>query len=70
MIKKEYTVSLPITGVAYVDVKAESEEEALSIALQTVNDTHLESWEAHEYITQGNVFYGDLNEYDVIEVEE
>ena len=65
---KTYTIAVPITGVIYVDVKANSEEDALEAALES-EDLSLdkcEEWEAHEHIVRGNVFYGHQNKIEVV----
>ena len=67
-----YTVAVPMTGVIYVQVQAESEEEALGKALDSEQLTleNLEEWEAHKQITRGNVLYAIQNEIEVVEVSE
>ena len=64
---KSYGVTVPITGHAYIEVVADSEEEAISEAMDKVDNTHLEGWKCCEYITQGNGCYSEWND---IEVEE
>ena len=70
-MSKEYEVTLPITGKAYLTVVADSEEEAIQIALGEVLFDHIaiqialgevlfdhiEEWEAVERINEGNVCY-------------
>lgn len=64
-----YGVSLPITGSVYVEVEANSEEEAIEKALESeVTSDDIEGWETHQQIVQGNVFYGQLNEAHAEEV--
>lgn len=54
---KTYTVTVPIAGHAIITVEAESEEDAIHEALNTVTVDDLESWEAVEQFNQGNVCY-------------
>lgn len=62
MMARNWTVSLPVTGIAYVEVVADSEEEAINKALDEVSVEHLETWSAVRQIVTGNVFRGELNE--------
>ena len=62
-MSKNYDVTLPITGSIIVTVKADSEDDAIKKAFYSdglVID-NIESWQAHEQIVQGNIFYGELN---------
>lgn len=52
-----WTVTLPVTAIAVLEVEAETEEAAIEKALEEVTIDHLESWEAVEAINQGNVCY-------------
>lgn len=54
---KTYTVTMPITGKAIVEIEADSEEDAIRMALETVELQHIEEWEALETISEGNVLY-------------
>ena len=54
---KEWAVTLPISGTAYVMVNAETEDEAIDKALEIVTNDDIESWEAHRNIVEGNVVY-------------
>lgn len=49
MVKKEYEVCMPITGIIWVTVEAESEEEAIEAAFESDQLTldNVEEWEAH-----------------------
>lgn len=64
---KDYTVILPITGYLDVQVKAESEEEAIEQAYQEGSLDELVEWEAHKKICEGNVCYALQNEIEVFE---
>lgn len=55
--KKLWGVTVPIAGHAYKVVEADTEEEAIEIALNEVELTDLEGWEAIETFTEGNVCY-------------
>lgn len=59
----KYMVTLPVTGVAYVDgIEAENEEEAIDKAMDVCSQEHLETWQTHKSITRGNVCYAEVNE--------
>ena len=65
---KSYYVTIPITGYVFVDIQAESEDEAKEKAFNSdfcSND--IEEWSTHEKIVEGNVFYGMQNEIDIEE---
>jgi len=65
---KEYEVKLPIAGFAIVLVDAENEAEALNEALNyDITADDIEEWDIYERITEGNFFYGPLNEYEINE---
>jgi len=59
---KTYTVKVPIVGVAYIDVEAENEEDAITKAIDEIEYDHVEEWEAVRRITQGNILYATHNE--------
>lgn len=65
---KKYAVKVPIAGYVYKEVEANSEEEAMDIAL---NDgwcyDELDEMEMYDKINEGNVGY---LRYDEIEAEE
>lgn len=64
-----FGVTIPITGIAYVEVEADSEEEALEKAFEgDVTSDHLQEWETHRQIVEGNVFHGHTNEASAEEV--
>lgn len=67
---RKWSVALPITGIAYVEVEAEDEEAAIEEAMNIVDRQHLEEWESHKQICRGNVFSGALNEAYADEVVE
>lgn len=58
----KYAVTLPVTGVAYVeDVEAENEADAINKAMDICGADHLETWQTHKQITLGNVCYAEVN---------
>lgn len=63
MTKKEYEVCVPITGVIWVTVEAESEKEAIQAAFGSAELTldNVEEWEAHKEICSGNVLHASQN---------
>lgn len=63
----EYCVQVPICGYAVVMIEAENEKEAIEKAIENVELSDMESWEALEHVVEGNCFNGLLND---IEVEE
>lgn len=63
----KYGVTIPITGIAYAEVEAESEKEAIEKALQ--EDLEILEWESHKQVCQGNVFHGHTNEASAEEIE-
>jgi hypothetical protein len=52
---KEYEVTLPIAGHAYLTVEAESEEAAIEKAMGLVTINEIEDWEALTQFHEGNV---------------
>lgn len=66
--KKRCSVMVPIAGYAYVDVIVPAdatEEDIIGKALNVVTFDHVEEWEPHERIVEGNVFYGNCNEASI-----
>lgn len=59
---KTYEVTLPIAGVAYLTIQAESEEEAVSKAMDEVVQTDIEEWSSYRRISSGNVLHVSHNE--------
>lgn len=62
---KTYGVTLPVTGILYVEVEAENENDAIDKAMEadvTIDD--IQEWESHRQIVQGNVFHGHTNNAD------
>lgn len=71
----KYSVLIPCTLSVDVTVEADSEEEALSKALDVDFSVKIDDgadramihvFEAHEEIVKGNVFYGVQNEVEVM----
>ena len=67
---KRYGVYVPIAGVAYIEVDAVDAEAAEELALSSVEQKHLQEWEAHRQLVQGNVIHFQHNRIDVEEIEE
>lgn len=70
-MSKTYEVNIPFTGSIWTSIEANSEEEVIRLAIETcdlnLNLTselgfEVDQWELHDNVTQGNVFYGVLNE--------
>lgn len=65
-----YSVRVPITGYAVVEVEADDEDAAIEAAVQKdLEMQDIEEWEHHQYVVRGNVFYGRLNEADAEQVD-
>ena len=58
---KIYYLTIPITGIIDIEIEAENEEEATQKAFDEISLDQVAGWQAHENITQGNVFYGMQN---------
>lgn len=65
---KTYAVSVPIAGVAYVEVEAESAEAAIDAALGLVTKDDIEEWNPLRHMTKGNVNYFHDNDASAEEV--
>lgn len=52
-----YNVTIPIGGHAYLVIEAESEDEAISKAMDEVTLAHVDNWEALTRVNKGNVCY-------------
>lgn len=62
---KEYIIKMPVTGLLVRTVNANSEEEAIEKFHNEVTIDDIETWESHEQIVKGNVFYGVQNEMEI-----
>ena len=72
-----YTVTIPCTMAVVVSVEADDEEGAKEAAFNVDFNVELKGdpdaspeiieFETHEQITKGNVYYGCINEMEVIE---
>ena len=60
-----YNITLPLTGIIYKTVEADSEEEAIRLAMEESTLDDIEEWDTHRKIVSGNVFYGVLNEMEI-----
>lgn len=54
---KTYEVTIPIAGHAFRTVQANSEEEAIEIAMNEVTLQDVENWDCLSKFNQGNVCY-------------
>ncbi len=63
MSNKEWAVAVPVSGVIYLLVDAETAEEAIEKGLngRAWPDTP-DEWTAHESLIRGNVCYADCTE--------
>ena len=61
---RDYEVRIPIAGVYFTTVQAESAEEALNIAFDEaeniLDEDHLEQIDLHKHLVRGNVSYAPL----------
>ena len=66
---KRWSVTVPITGVIYCEVEAESEEAAIdeALAMEHLTDD-IDDWETHRYVSKGNVCYAHTREASAEEV--
>lgn len=68
---RTFTVSIPIAGAISIGVEAESEEGAKDAAWEKYNNEGSDagdvSWDAFEFITQGNVCHAPTNSVEVYE---
>lgn len=67
---KEYCVTVPIMGAAFVTVQAETEEDAIQQALGVAGPDDVDAWEPLEYVVQGNVCYANPSKAYVESVSE
>lgn len=54
---KTYEVTIPIAGHAFLTVEAESEEEAISMAIDEATIDNVEEWTTLRQFHSGNVCY-------------
>ena len=54
---KLWSVTVPIAGHAYIEIKAESEEAAIAEAIVSITRDNIEEWEALDRFNQGNICY-------------
>jgi hypothetical protein len=59
-VKREYQLTIPIAGHAYVTVEAENEEQALELAMDQITIDNIDTWEPIEKFIGGNVCYCPL----------
>lgn len=58
---KTYEVSVPLMGVAHLTVDAESEAEAIEMALGDACPDHVDEWQAYAVVSEGNFYHGVIN---------
>ena len=56
-MKREYHVTVPIGGHAFLTVVADSEEAAIERAMEEVTLEHIEDWDVMREVNRGNVCY-------------
>jgi hypothetical protein len=66
-----FNVCLPITGIIWVTVEAEDEDDAIDEALGSdqLETSNIEEWEALRRICSGNALHAQLNEAYAVEEE-
>lgn len=57
-MKKRWGVTLPITGTVYVEVEADTEDEAIKRALEGEHPFEDPTYDVHMRLLEGNVFQG------------
>lgn len=69
---KRYTVQVPIVAVCYVDVEAESENEAIDNALNSedLSLENVEEWDAYRIIVEGNCLHTSYNRAEIVSEED
>ena len=69
---KKYFVEIPITGYVSVEIEANSKEEAIEKAWESpdLSLDNVVEWEAHAYVSKGNVLYALRDEIDVYSEDE
>lgn len=68
---KRYGVSIPIAGYVYKEVVADSEEEALDIALsEGFEDDDIVELDSYATLVEGNICYTNYTKADVEEIWE
>ena len=65
MTAKIYGIRVPILGYAFVEVKASNKQDAIQQAIEDVDLSDFQSWNAVEQVVMGNVFMGDINEPEI-----
>ena len=59
---KKFGVTIPLTGYVYVELEAESEEEAVAKGMaEDFSVVDIEDWETVEQVCQGNICYAMEN---------
>lgn len=63
----KFTVTLPIAGHAVVEVEADTKSEAISEAMEIVEDQHITDWEPLEQFVSGAINYCPTPHRPVVE---
>lgn len=53
----KFLVTVPIAGHAVVEVEADTKSEAVSEAMEIVDDIHITDWEPLEQFQNGSILY-------------
>ena len=67
---REYTVAMPIAGVAYLTVQAQSESEAIQKFYEdftTLENTDHYEWDFYEKMNSGDVRYYNHDRVEVVD---
>lgn len=67
-MSKVYDVTLPIAGIAFLQVEADSEDEAIDVALGKLELKDIEEWDGHRYLVRGSVCYVSVTQAEAVEV--
>ena len=68
---KKYGVSIPIAGYVYMEVEAESKEEALEKVFdEGYKDDEIAELDMYDVLVEGNVCYTYHTEVEVEEIED
>lgn len=63
----KFNVTIPIAGHAVVEVEADTKSEAISEAMELVDDQHISDWEPLEKFTSGSICYCPTPHQPIVE---
>lgn len=68
---KTYSVTLPIAGTMYCEIRATSPDEAIAAAMDRQYNDEMDEleWEPMRVICEGNVLYAPTNEPEAEEID-